>query len=159
MTGLRSDKKIAWLQLKMLQCNIWRKNPLLTFSSKLKQIFAFIFTLVVGGWWLCDYDFDSGLEFDFVWHQMLQEPWPEDDSEDRWLSQVADLIIIITIITIDLRGNIIFLWFITARTDPRLKLWPTSGRQEDCGWVPSSPSEHFNTWGRGLNDQYFSTIN
>ena len=21
---------------------------------------------------------------------MLQEPWPEDDSEDRWLSQVRD---------------------------------------------------------------------
>ena len=21
---------------------------------------------------------------------MLQEPWPEDDSEDRWLSQVGD---------------------------------------------------------------------
>ena len=65
-----------------------------------------------GGRWLCDYDFDSGLEFDFVWHQMLQEPWPEDDSEDRWLSQVADLIIIITI---DLRGNF-FLWFITTHT-------------------------------------------
>ena len=56
-----------------------------------------------GGRWLCDYDFDSGLEFDFVWHQMLQEPWPEDDSEDRWLSQVADLIIMITI---DLWDNI-----------------------------------------------------
>ena len=103
-----AKRKIAWLQLNMLQCNIWGKNPHLTFSSKLKQIFAFITAVVVVG---DDFDFDSdsGLEFDFVWHQMLQEPWPEDDSEDRWLSQVADLIIIIiTIITIDLKQYCFF---------------------------------------------------
>ena len=113
-----------------------------------------------GGWWLCDYDSDSGLEFDFVWHQMLQEPWPEDDSEDRWLSQVADLIIII-IITIDLKQQYCFCCGLSqlTLTSPRLKLWPTSGRQEDCGWVPSSPSEHFNTWGKGSEKiQYFSKI-
>ena len=47
------------------------------------------------------------------------------------------------------KGQYCFFCGFSQLTDPRLKLWPTSGLLEDCGWVPSSPSEHFNTWGRG----------
>ena len=63
---------------------------------------------------------------------MLQEPWPEDDSEDRWLSQVADLIIIITIITIDRKQYYFFVVYhnshrpqveIVTHIGPARRLW------------------------------------
>lgn len=67
-----------------------------------------------------------------------QEPWPEDDTEDRWLSQVPPP-------SLPPLHSFLLRW----------KLSPTSAPPADCGWDPSSPSGPSSTWVRGITQYTF----